>query len=123
MRPNAEDINDRMKLLMHRVIAYKIRHEPEVIDRARVVLQQMVANGYDEYFTRYWSNLLDQPISVICHEIGLQSEKMTSLRCASPLPVASGYFTDEQVRRRMFRKSKKSLKQPLTEEAAYAFAA
>jgi hypothetical protein len=107
---NAEDINDRAKLMAHRLLARRLASDPGIIDRARNILAQQRAQGRCYSFLDEWDNLLDLGPESLRRIITQRSEKMARLRISSPLGIASGLFThDEALRRRIRRKAKEGL--------------
>jgi hypothetical protein len=108
---NAEVINDRAKLLSHRLVARRMASDPGIVDRARDILSGYRAQGYGGYdCIDEWDRLLDLGPTKLRRLITERSETMTRLRISSPLGLASGLFThDEALRRRIRRKAKQGL--------------
>jgi hypothetical protein len=103
---NAEDINDRAKLLAHRLVARQLASDPSIVERARQVLLEQRAQGRDYAFIDEWDGLLDLGPERLRRLITERSETMTRLRISSPLGIASGMFVeDEALRRRIRRKA------------------
>lgn len=107
---NAEDINDRAKLLAHRLVARRLASDPSIIERARQILSDQRAQGRGYAFIDEWEHLLDLGPERLRRLITERSETMTRLRTSSPLGIASGMFSgDEALRRRIRRKAKEGL--------------
>lgn len=94
--------DDRFKLLMHRMIARRLDASAIAAARARV---DEIDDGRD--CRQEWRSLLSLPIDQIRRRITERSEEMTRLRLSSPFPIIFD-FTDEGLRRRMWRLAKKS---------------
>ncbi|MCR9071838.1 MAG: hypothetical protein NXI18_08970 [Alphaproteobacteria bacterium] len=108
--PNAETINDRAKLLTHRIIARQIATDPDLIDRARRVLSEWRSMGHQYAVFDEWDRLLNLDPVQLRRQITERSENMTRLRISSPLGIASGLFVnDEALRRRIRRKAMNGL--------------
>jgi hypothetical protein len=107
---NAEDINDRAKLLAHRLVARRLASDPGIVERARQVLSEQRAQGRGYSFIDEWERLLDLGPKRLRRLITERSETMARLRISSPLGIASGMFSgDEALRRRIRRKAKEGL--------------
>lgn len=110
---NQEAVNDRAKLLMHRLVARRISQQPELIDAARGKLSQ--ASNHLESANE-WFELLNNDPSDIRREITSRSQRMTRLRLSSPLHVVPE-LQDPVVRRRIWKAAKKGhLTSPATVE-------
>lgn len=107
---NAEAVNDRAKLLAHRLVARRLSSDPGIVERARQILSDQRAQGRDYAFIGEWERLLDLGPERLRRLITERSETMTRLRISSPLGLASGLFIeDEALRRRIRRKAKDGL--------------
>lgn len=108
--PNAETVNDRAKLLYHRIVARQIATDPDLIDRARQVISEWRSMGHQYDVFDEWDRLLNLDPAQLRRQITERSENMTRLRISSPLGIASGLFVnDEALRRRIRRKAKNGL--------------
>ena len=107
-KPNAEDINDRVKLLFHRLIARRLKEDPSLLDKAREDLARQRARFGDRDQFAEWEDLLDQGVDVVRREIVRRTERMTRLRISSPLGFVMD-FRDEAFRRRVWRSSRDAL--------------
>ena len=108
---NAEEVNDRAKLIMHRLVARRLATDPGIIERARNVLdwkrQRLDLDCYAE-----WERLLDLGAEEVRRRIVQRSEEMTRLRLSSPLGLVDGAFFDIDLRRRIWRKAKLGARRP-----------
>lgn len=108
--PNAETVNDRAKLLYHRIVARQIATDPDLINRARQVISEWRSMGHQYEVFDEWDRLLNLDPAQLRRQITERSENMTRLRISSPLGIASGLFVnDEALRRRIRRKAKNGL--------------
>jgi hypothetical protein len=105
---NKEIVNDTAKLIMHRLIARKLGHDPSLIENARASLRQ-TAERYAGYsFIRDWNELLNQPLPEVRQLIAKRDERMARLRLSSPFALADGlHFENEEFRRRIWRAAKR----------------
>jgi hypothetical protein len=108
--PNAETVNDRAKLLYHRIVARQLATDPDLIGRARQVISEWRSMGHQYDVFDEWDRLLNLDPAQLRRLITERSENMTRLRISSPLGIASGLFVnDEALRRRIRRKAKNGL--------------
>lgn len=106
--PNAEAVNDRVKLLFHRLIARRLKEDPSLIESARKELEFMRERFGDPDFIGEWQELLDQGVDVVRREIVRRTERMIRLRISSPLGKVMD-LSDEAFRRRVWRSSREAL--------------
>ena len=107
---NAEVVNDRAKLLTHRILARQLSVDPDLIQRARQIISKQRSVGRSYSFLDEWEQLLNLEPSTLRRLITERSENMARLRISSPLGLASGLFTeDEALRRRVVRNAKLGL--------------
>jgi hypothetical protein len=104
---NQERVNDRAKLILHRLIARIIRKDPKLIEEARQKLAS-VAAPVPEY-VQAWRQILELPPLAIAREIGIRTERMNRLRTASPFSAPPG-LQDIDTRRRVWKKAKLGVK-------------
>ena len=100
---NRETVNDRAKLILHRLVARSLRADPALLNEARGRLRSLEGPAPD-YVTE-WARVLDRPSEDIAKLIGSRSEKMTQLRISSPFRLPQE-FDDEAWRRRVWKKAK-----------------
>lgn len=102
---NAEAVNNRAKLLMHRIIARHLRKTPELIVKATAWLDWL-GSGPEYQCYEEWRDLLQQDIETISRLIISRDERMTRLRLSSPL-VNIVDLRDPNLRRRIWQLAKK----------------
>jgi len=98
---NAELINDRAKLLMHRLIARRLRQQPDLIECAR---RNLSAYGADTCGGE-WAKLLCLDMATLVSRLVARDEVMTRLRLSSPF-VGVIDFSPIDLRRRIWRKAR-----------------
>lgn len=104
MEPNAEAVNDRAKLTMHRIIARAVSREPGIVDRAMMVNETRSGDFKDE-----WREILAEPLEEIRRLLTERSERMTRLRLSSPFTTIVD-LTNERLRRRIWRSARRALR-------------
>jgi hypothetical protein len=103
---NREYINDTVKLMMHRLIARAILHDPSLVERAKNTLAKN-AKHYPGYaFLGDWQNLLSRDPSEVRHQIVRRDEEMTRMRVSSPLQEVLD-LGNEGFRRRLMKAAKR----------------
>ena len=100
---NRESINDRAKLILHRLVARRLRTNPSLLDEARARLRSLESPVPD--YVIEWARVLERPAEEVAKLIGSRSEPMTHLRVSSPFRLPEG-FDDETWRRRVWKKAK-----------------
>ena len=100
---NRESVNDRAKLILHRLVARRLRANPAILDEVSARLQSLEGPAPD-YVTE-WARVLDRSAEDVADLIGSRSEHMTHLRVSSPFRLPE-MFDDEAWRRRVWKKAK-----------------
>jgi hypothetical protein len=104
-----EIVNDRLKLMYHRLVVRRLVHDSSLIDDARKVVSQWQTQPERKTFVGEWEELLSQPPDRICRLISSRSQDATRLRLSSPFPhVERLKVGNEATRRRMWRKARMS---------------
>jgi hypothetical protein len=76
---------DQRSLALHRAVAEKLRAHPELIEIARENLNRWYAGaGRSRPYLDEWRRIMDLPLEEVLALMGLDSERMTALRQASP---------------------------------------
>ena len=105
---NQEHINDRAKLIHHRLVARRLGSNPALAERAREVLEgwrrgRLYAAWMDE-----WAAMLRLPVTALRREVTRRSQGATRLRLTSPFAVIDGVsIKDPSLRRRLWRAAKR----------------
>ena len=105
---NAERVNDRAKLMIHRLVARRIASDPELVDRAREALLRLRATGEPYEHISEWEDLLARQPTDLRRTICARSDKMDRLRASSPFAQVAG-VEDPDLRRRIWRKARLGL--------------
>lgn len=101
---NSETVNNRAKLLIHRLIARRIATDPQVVARAKALVSQARDGGdLDE-----WRVLLSRDPETVRRAVVERSARMDRLRVSSPLALVAG-LEDPDLRRRIWRKARRGL--------------
>lgn len=106
----AETVNDRVKLLTHRLIARRLKIDPDIVLRVREGLRSQGGTAPD--FVREWMSLLDKDVDTVRRKITERSPDMDRLRISSPF-VGVLALNDPDLRRRMYRKAELGLRSPV----------
>ena len=105
---NAEQVNDRAKLMIHRLIARRMATDPGLIDRAREALSKARAAGDVHTYMDEWYDLLARDPTELRRLITARSPDMIRLRLSSPFATLSG-VEDLDLRRRIWRMARLGL--------------
>jgi hypothetical protein len=116
-RVQQEQVNDRAKLAMHRLIARRILRQPEMVSRAVQVMAKLRLEGRDEPYYQEWRALLDRhgtgataPITALVRQLSSRSERMNRLRSSSPFMLIEELdLADVALRRRIWRMAKRAV--------------
>ncbi len=105
---NAEQVNDRVKLLFHRLIARRLGEDPTLVELARVELAKIRERREERTYMHEWAELLALPVDALRREIVRRDARMTRLRISSPLgPLID--VRDPDLRRRIWRNARRAL--------------
>lgn len=102
---NAEEINDRAKLIMHRLISRKVRRCPEILETVRKDIRKQSQQPKTPDYVFLWNDLLQMDVNFIARKLVERSDEMTKLRISSPLYQIID-LSDVQFRRRIWKKAK-----------------
>ena len=108
VKVNQETINDAAKLMMHRLIARKLGHDPSLVERARISQAKIAERFVERIFVREWDELLTLPTAELRAKLVSRDSDMVRLRISSPFVLAEGVdFTDYDLRVRIRRAAKR----------------
>jgi hypothetical protein len=105
LKPHAEDVNDRAKLAMHRIVARRIASDSALLE---IAITRMQSANPEIGYVREWLDILSLSLPDIRHKLTQRSETMTRLRISSPFMTLVD-FKDEGLRRRIWRGSRNAL--------------
>ena len=103
---HAESVNDRAKLIMHRLIARKLACDPDALTRVRAQI-----DGIEDDTPGHvseWRDILQGDVQTVRRRLTERSCEMTRLRLSSPF-VGVLPLTDPHLRRRIYQKAKLGL--------------
>ncbi len=107
-RVNAERVNDRAKLMIHRLLARRIASNPGIVDQARTMVSRARAEGATDKNLDEWQELLARDPVEVRRILTERSDRMDRLRISSPLALLAG-VEDPQLRRRIWRKARQGI--------------
>jgi hypothetical protein len=103
-RPNAEQINDRAKLLYHRLVARRLRHDPGLVARVREVVDRPPFATAASFWADDWRRLLNTSLAHLLRVLIERSPDAVRLRVNSPFPFVSELKIEkEELRRRLWK--------------------
>lgn len=105
---NAERVNDRAKLMIHRLVARRMASDPGLVERARAALSRAPAVGEPYEHIAEWEDLLARDASELRRIVCARSDRMDRLRASSPFAPVAG-VEDPELRRRIWRKARLGL--------------
>jgi hypothetical protein len=105
---NQESVNDAAKLMMHRIIARRLSHDPSLIEQARTSQSKIAERFAGRLFVREWDELLTLPVAELRAKLVSRDSDMVRLRISSPFVLAEGVdFTDYDLRLRIRRAARR----------------
>jgi len=105
---NAEQVNDRAKLIIHRLLARRVASDPRLVDQAREALSRARTAGDTFEHMGRWAELLARDPVELRRLLTARTDEMYRLRISSPLALVAG-MEDPDLRRRIWRKSRDGL--------------
>ena len=99
---NAEAVNDRAKLIMHRLIARRMGSDSEIVMKARTVISEARAAGQSQNYLDQWRALLALEPGELRTIITRRSAEMNRLRVQSPFTLGAE-IQDPELRKRLWR--------------------
>ena len=100
---NTEMVNDRAKLLMHRLVARRISQQPELIEAVKRTLS---TGPRSLSSSQEWLEILDSKPEEVRKMITCRSSQMTRLRVSSPF-FSVADLKDPTIRKRVWKIAKK----------------
>jgi hypothetical protein len=95
---NVSEVGDTAKLMIHRLIARRIRRDPTLVDGAKAVHARQADQFEGWPFVREWDVLLSLPPSKLTSKLISRDREMVRLRNSSPF-----YLADESLKNQEFR--------------------
>ena len=107
-------VGDTAKLMMHRLIVRRLRHDPSLVDKAKVAHARQAAQFADWPFVREWQSLLALPAGELASKLISRDREMVRLRNSSPFYLAEGvHFGDYDMRVRLRRAARRVVQRGL----------
>jgi hypothetical protein len=100
---NESEVGDTAKLMIHRLIARRIRRDPTLVDRAKAILARQADQFEGWPFVREWEVLLSLPPSKLTSKLISRDREMERLRNSSPFYLAAESLKDQEFRVRIAR--------------------
>jgi len=108
---NAGVVGDVAKLLMHRLIARKVRRDPMIVDRAKVVHARQAEQFAGWRSVGEWDELLALPPEDLVSKLISRDREMVRLRNSSPFYLVEGVMiSDYETRVRISRTARRIVK-------------
>ncbi len=106
---NREVVNDRAKLMIHRLVARRLARDPGILDSAKMAVMRLEADYPERTFVSEWREILGQPPGTIRQLLTRRDEGMQRLRLSSPFLEGEGvsFVRDPNVRKRIWRLARK----------------
>ena len=106
---NREVVNDRAKLMIHRLVERRLAHDPGILDSAKMAVMRLEAAYPERTFVSEWREILGQPPGTIRQLLTRRDEGMQRLRLSSPFLEGEGvsFVRDPNVRKRIWRLARK----------------
>jgi hypothetical protein len=109
-----EAINDRGKLMFHRLVARRLRSEPALRDDALRLVDSWRDEGLAESYVAEWRELLDLPDIELTRMLCGRDRRMTRLRRSSPFAVLPAFtIPDDGQRRKLWCLARRDARAPL----------
>lgn len=120
-RLNEGVVGDTAKLMMHRLIARRLRRDPTLVDRAKVAHTRQADQFTDWSFVREWQELLALPTGELAAKLISRDREMVRLRNSSPFFLTEGiHFGDYDTRIRLRRAARRIVERGLSTRSASA---
>lgn len=115
-------VGDTAKLMMHRLIARRISHDPTLVENARKIHARQAVQFEGWPFVQEWEHLLSLPVSELVSRLVSRDHDIARLRNSSPFYLAEGLdFAPDDVRLRIRRAAKRVVERGLANDTAFAF--
>jgi hypothetical protein len=112
-------VGDTAKLIMHRLIVRQMRHDPTLVEKARVAHARQAEQFAGWPFVREWEDLQSLPPDELAVKLVSRDREMVRLRNSSPFYLAEGVnFGGYEARIRIRRAAKRVVERSLSEHPA-----
>jgi hypothetical protein len=79
---------EQRSLAYHRLVAERVRRNPELIEQARSRIRGWMRDGLAPHYAHAWERILAGPIDEVCRLIQADTEEGRALRQATPFAGA-----------------------------------
>src|SRR6267142_85967 len=108
-------VADTAKLMMHRLIARKVRRDPTLVEKAKVAHARQADQFAGWPFVHEWDELLSLPPAELASKLISRDREMVRLRNSSPFYLCEGVdFGDYKMRIRIRRAARRIAERALT---------
>jgi hypothetical protein len=108
LQVNQETVNDTAKLMIHRLVARALAHDPSLVERAKTLAARNAERYPARDFVRQWDSLLKLPLAQIRSRLTSRDPEMYQLRLSSPFALVEELgLADENLRRRIGRAARR----------------
>jgi hypothetical protein len=108
---NESEVGDTAKLMIHRLIARRIRHDPTLLEKAKAVHARQADQFQGWPFVREWDALLSLPPLDLTSRLVSRDREMVRLRNSSPFYLAHDVLKDPEFRGRIARAARRLAQQ------------
>jgi len=120
-RFNESVVADTEKLMMHRLIARRLRRDPTLLDKAKAAHTRQAEQFTDWPFVHEWQELLSLPTGELAGKLISRDREMVRLRNSSPFFLTEGiHFGDYDTRIRLRRAARRIVERGLVAQLASA---
>ena len=107
-RLNEGVVGDTAKLMMHRLIARRLRRDPTLVDKAKAAHARQADQFTNWPFVQEWQELLALPPGELAVKLVSRDREMVRLRNSSPFFLTEGiHFGDYDTRIRLRRAARR----------------
>jgi hypothetical protein len=111
IKVNESEVGDTAKLMIHRLMARRIRRDPTLVNRAKAIDARQADQFEGWPFVREWEVLLSLPPSKLTSKLISRDREMVRLRNSSPFYLADESLKDQEFRVRIARAARRLAQQ------------
>jgi hypothetical protein len=111
IKVNESEVSDTAKLMIHRLIARRIRRDPTLVEKAKAVHARQADQFKDWPFVPEWDALLSLPPAKLTSKLVSLDREMVRLRNSSPFYLAFEFLKDPEFRVRIARAARRLAQQ------------
>jgi len=106
---NEGTVGDTAKLMMHRLIVRRLRHDPSLVQKAKDANVRQAEQFEGWPFVKEWETLLELPIEDLAVKLVSRDREMVRLRNSSPFYLAEGVHFGSYLQRVRLRRAARRL--------------